>query len=86
MSTRTMRRFNLLISLIIAVFIASCSTSPTGRPQLILKSDAELEAQAAATFNAYRTTLPLTTNRAKIDFVACVAKYSIFFSLVKIIL
>lgn len=74
MSTRTKRRFNLLISLIIAVFVASCSTSPTGRPQLILKSDAELEAQAAATFNAYRSTLPLTTNRAKIDFVACVAQ------------
>ena len=45
MITRTMRRFNLLISLMIAIFIVSCSTSPTGRPQLILKSDAELEAQ-----------------------------------------
>ena len=36
-----MHRSNLLISLIIAVLVASCSTSPTGRPQLILKSDAE---------------------------------------------
>lgn len=69
-----MNRSKLLISLVFAVFVASCSTSPTGRGQLIFKSDAELEAQAASTFNAYRATLPLTTDRAKIDFVACVAQ------------
>lgn len=69
-----MCRSQLLISLVFATFIASCSTSPTGRGQLIFKSDAELEAQAASTFNAYRSTLPLTTDRAKIDFVACVAQ------------
>lgn len=69
-----MHRSKLLISLMFAVIVASCSTSPTGRGQLIFKSDAELEAQAASTFNAYRATLPLTTDRAKIDFVACVAQ------------
>jgi len=68
-----MYRCKLLILLFFAIFIASCSTSPTGRSQLLLKSDAELEAQARATFSAYRATLPLSTNRAKIDFVACVA-------------
>ena len=69
-----MHHSKLLISLIFSLLVVSCSTSPTGRPQLILKSDAELEAQAAQTFNAYRATLPLETNRAKIDFVACVAQ------------
>lgn len=69
-----MQHSKLLISLVFSVFVVSCSTSPTGRGQLILKSDAELEAQARATFNAYRQTLPLTTDRAKIDFVACVAE------------
>ena len=69
-----MHRSKLLISIIFLTFVASCSTSPTGRGQLIFKSDAELEAQAASTFNAYRATLPLATNRAKIDFVACVAQ------------
>ena len=69
-----MHRSKLLISLIFSIFVASCSTSPTGRDQLIFKSDAELEAQAASTFNAYRATLPLTTHRGKIDFVACVAQ------------
>lgn len=64
----------LLIALIFSIIAASCSTSPTGRGQLIFKSDAELEAQAASTFNAYRATLPLATDRAKIDFVHCVAQ------------
>ena len=64
----------LLILVIISTLFASCSTAPTGRGQLIFKSDAELEAQAASTFNAYRATLPLATDRAKIDFVACVAQ------------
>jgi len=69
-----MHRSKLLILIICTTFLAACSTSPTGRGQLILKSDAELEAQARSTFNAYRSTLPLTTDRAKIDFVACVAQ------------
>lgn len=69
-----MCRSKLLILTLFSVLVASCSTSPTGRGQLIFKSDAELEAQAASTFNAYRATLPLTTDRAKIDFVACVAQ------------
>jgi predicted Zn-dependent protease len=69
-----MHRSKLLILIICTTLLAACSTSPTGRGQLILKSDAELEAQARSTFNAYRSTLPLTTDRAKIDFVACVAQ------------
>jgi predicted Zn-dependent protease len=70
-----MHRSKLLIFLSISAFgIAACSTSPTGRGQLIWKSDAEMEAQAAQAFNARKAALPLTTNRAKIDFVACVAQ------------
>ncbi len=69
-----MKPSKLLIIIVFSIFIVSCSTSPTGRPQLITKSDAELEAQAASTFNAYRSTLPLTTDRRKIDFVHCVAQ------------
>ncbi len=70
-----MIRSKLLISVLLAgLVVAACSTSPTGRKQFITKSDAELEAQAQQTWNAYRATLPLATNRAKIDFVACVAQ------------
>ena len=70
-----MRRFKCLIALVFAAsVVVACSTSPTGRTQIIWKSDAEMEAQAAQAFNAMRASAPLSTNRAKIDFVACVAQ------------
>jgi predicted Zn-dependent protease len=70
-----MYRLKLLISFVFtALIIASCSTSPTGRSQMIWKSDAELEAQSARAFNQMRAGMPLSTDRKKIDFVACVAE------------
>lgn len=53
--------------------LASCATSPTGRSQLILKSEEELNAQGEAAFAQLRAEMPLSTDRATIDFVACVA-------------
>ena len=69
-----MVRSKVLISLLFAVTVSACSTSPTGRAQAIWKSDAEMEAQAAQAFNARKAAQPLTTNRAKIDFVKCVSR------------
>jgi len=65
----------LLIFLVFAALTtASCSTSPTGRSQMIWKSDAELVAQSTRAFNQMRAGMPLSTDRKKIDFVACVAE------------
>ena len=70
-----MRRFKLLIPLAFSMLVVvACSTSPTGRSQMIWKSDAELEAQSARAFNQMRAGMPLSTDRQKIDFVACVAE------------
>jgi len=70
-----MKRLKLLIPIVFMALIAtSCTTSPTGRTQMIWKSDAELEAQSARAFNQMRAGMPLSTDRAKIDFVACVAE------------
>ena len=67
-----MRRFKCLIALVFAALVVvACSTSPTGRTEIIWKSDAELEAQAAQAFNAMRASAALSTKRAKIAFVAC---------------
>ena len=67
--------FKFLIPLVFsALMVASCSTSPTGRSQMIWKSDAELEAQSARAFNQMRAGMPLSTDRKKIDFVACIAE------------
>jgi len=57
-----------------SMVLASCATSPTGRSQMIWKSDAELGAQSARAFNQMRASLPLSTDRKKIDFVRCVTE------------
>ena len=70
-----MQKFKWLISIVLVAFVAaSCSTSPTGRSQMIWKSDSELEAQSRKAFNQMRASMPLATDRKKIDFVACVAE------------
>ncbi|MGB5490182.1 MAG: M48 family metalloprotease, partial [Woeseiaceae bacterium] len=65
---------SLILFVFIALVTASCSTSPTGRSQMIWKSDAELVAQSTRAFNQMRAGMPLSTDRKKIDFVACVAQ------------
>ncbi|HZD54146.1 MAG TPA: M48 family metallopeptidase, partial [Woeseiaceae bacterium] len=62
----------LLVGLL-AVVLAACSTTPTGRKQLVLKSDAALEAEGARQFEMIRERMPLVKDRATIDYVACVS-------------
>lgn len=67
-------RYIHLISLVfMVIFTVSCSSSPTGRSQLVLKSDAELAREGTRQFNELRRTAPLVQDRATIDYVACVA-------------
>ena len=67
--------FKRLISLLIlAVVAVACSTTPTGRKQLVLKSDAELEAEGTRQMMLIRENSPLVKNQATIDYVACVAE------------
>jgi len=63
----------LAISAFLTILAASCSTSPTGRSQMVLKSDAELAAEGTRQFNKLRDEAPLVKDRATIDYVACVA-------------
>lgn len=63
-----------LISLIlVTVLVASCSSTPTGRKQLTLKSDAALAQEGARQMANIRANAPLVQDRATIDYVACVA-------------
>jgi predicted Zn-dependent protease len=66
-------RLSVLGTVLLALFVTACSSSPTGRKQLVLKSDAELEREGARAFRAVQETGPLVTNGNTIDFVACVA-------------
>ena len=64
----------ILISIGISVaLLAGCSSSPSGRSQLVLKSDAELAREGARQFHIIRETMPMVQDRATIDYVACVA-------------
>lgn len=62
-----------LSMLALVVFAAACSTSPTGRKQVILKSDDELAAEAARQFVQMKSSMPMATDRVTIDYIACVA-------------
>ena len=69
-----MRRLNTLLpALTILFLVAACTSSPTGRGQLIWKSDDELAAEAARQFAEMKASMPLETDRATIDYIACVA-------------
>lgn len=68
------RRLKLLFSITLVVFAAAaCSTSPTGRSQMIWKSDEEMAVEAARQFAEMKASMPLLTDRATIDYIACVA-------------
>lgn len=59
--------------LLAAVILAACAQSPTGRSQLVLKSDAALAAEGQRQFNMIRERMPLVKDRATIDYIACVS-------------
>lgn len=63
-----------LISLaLVGAIVAACSSTPTGRNQLTLKSDAALAAEGTRQMAIIRENSPLVQDRATIDYVACVA-------------
>lgn len=59
--------------LFLALVVSACSTTPTGRAQLKLKSDAILAQEGARQMQIIREQAPLVQDRATIDYVACVA-------------
>ncbi len=58
---------------LLAVLLAACSTTPTGRKQLTLKSDAVLAQEGTRQMALIRASSALVNDRATIDYVACVA-------------
>ena len=67
-------RFKLVSAALLGTLVlAACSTSPTGRNQMIFRSDEELAAEAARQFAEMRSSIPLETDRATIDYIHCVA-------------
>lgn len=63
----------LLILLTLATFLSGCATSPTGRSQLLLMSNSEMEQMGAQSFATLKKDMPIEHD-AKINaYVRCVA-------------
>ena len=58
---------------LMAVIVSACSTTPTGRRQLTLKSDATLAADSSRAMAQLRATSALVKDQGTIDYIACVA-------------
>lgn len=52
----------------------ACAKSPTGRPQLLLVSDAEMAQMGASAFQEVKASTPKTTNAPLTAYVRCVAR------------
>lgn len=69
-----MRRIRHLACLFVtAAIVAACASSPTGRSQMIFKSDEELAREYERVWIEYKASHPLSTDRELIDYVHCVA-------------
>jgi len=63
-----------LIMLGALIVLSACSSSSTGRKQVMLFSESELDKMGAASFEDMKKQTPISTDKATVDFVQCVAK------------
>ncbi|HSW15002.1 MAG TPA: M48 family metallopeptidase [Solimonas sp.] len=63
----------LAAAAIAAALITACATSPTGRTQLRLVSDAEMDQMGVTAFQQMKTKTPTTQNAKTNAYVSCVA-------------
>lgn len=55
------------------LIVTACTTSPTGRQQLLLVGDNQMQQMGATAFKQMREEMPQTKDTAKRDYVNCVA-------------
>lgn len=64
---------HLLLSSLLLSTLVGCSSSPTGRSQVILFSDDEMSQLGAQSFEELKKTETISTNQSQIAYVNCVA-------------
>jgi len=67
-----MKRSLIMLSALIA--LTACTSSSTGRKQVMLFSESELDTMGAASFEDMKKKTPISTDKATNSFVQCVAK------------
>jgi predicted Zn-dependent protease len=65
---------NFLIACSLLLMLTACSTSSTGRNQVSLYSDAELNHMGVTSFEQMKKDIPISEDKATNDFVLCVAE------------
>lgn len=64
----------LMLAAVAGVLIVACATSPTGRHQLMLVSDAEVEKMGVSSFQDLKKKVPATKSAKESAYVQCVAR------------
>lgn len=64
---------NTLVFTLVAAALAACATSPLGRRQFVLVSDAELSQAGAASFTAMQKKLPQSKDSREVAYVNCIS-------------
>lgn len=57
---------------VIAVFLSGCTTSPTGRQQVLLMPAAQLDQMGAEAYNQMKQELPISRDARKVRYVQCI--------------
>lgn len=57
---------------VIAVFLSGCTTSPTGRQQVLLMPAAQLDQMGAEAYNQMKQELPVSQDARKVRYVQCI--------------
>ena len=65
---------NIVVYCFILLWITACSTSSTGRSQVSLYSDSELNHMGSVSFEQMKKEIPISKDKATNDFVHCVAE------------
>ncbi len=68
------RRRGLLTVALAALIVVACSTSPTGRKQLILLPDSQMDQLGIASYTEMKKSQPIETDDSANAYVSCVAK------------
>jgi len=70
----TVRQFHVfLLAILAGVAVGGCSTTPTGRSQLTLYPEAEVEAMGVQAFSEIKSETPLSRDPDAINIVRCVS-------------
>lgn len=71
MASRLMR--HIAVGLLSAALLSACSTSPTGRKQLVLLPDSQLNEMGVASFTEMKSSTPASSSTQATQHVQCVA-------------